>query len=61
MSDDKQQVADNTQKDPKDWKTGGLNATGAQISYLETIAAEAGEKIDTKNLTKDEAAKKIEE
>ena len=61
MSDDSQQNADNTQKDPSDWKTGDERATGAQISYIETMAQEAGEKVDTENLTKAQAAEKIEE
>jgi Protein of unknown function (DUF3072) len=47
-------------KDPDDWKTGDEPITGAQRSYLETLATEAGEEVDT-NLTKAEAAKKIEE
>lgn len=47
-------------KDPDDWKTGDEPITGAQRSYLETLAAEAGEQVDT-NLTKAKAAKKIEE
>ncbi len=57
----KTKVTDNTQKDPKDWKTGEERATGAQISYLTTMAQEAGVKIDTKGLTKAAAAEKIEE
>jgi hypothetical protein len=51
----------NTQKDPKDWKTGDERATGAQKSYIETMATEAEIDVDTKNLTKAEAAEKIEE
>jgi hypothetical protein len=47
-------------KDPDDWKTGDEPITGAQRSYLETLASEAGEPVDT-NLTKAEAAKKIDE
>lgn len=34
--------------------------TGAQRSYLQTLAAEAGEEVDL-NLTKAEASKRIEE
>ena len=59
MSDD--QKPGNTQKDPDEWKTGDERATGAQISYIETMATEVGEKIDTSTLTKADAAKVIEE
>jgi Protein of unknown function (DUF3072) len=47
-------------KDPEDWKTGDEEMTGAQRSYLQTLADEAGEEVDL-NLTKAEASKRIEE
>ena len=47
-------------KDPDEWKTGDEEITGAQRSYLRTLADEAGEEVDL-NLTKAEASKKIEE
>jgi hypothetical protein len=50
----------NTIKDPDDWKTGDEEMTGAQRSYLQTLADEAGEDVDL-NLTKAEASKKIDE
>lgn len=50
----------NTVKNPDDWTTGGEPITGAQQSYLSTLASEAGEELDS-NLTKAEASKKIEE
>lgn len=50
----------NTVKDPEDWTTGDEPMTGAQRSYLHTLAAEAGEEIDD-NMTKAEASKKIDE
>ena len=53
-------VGDNTIKDPDNWTTGGEPMTGAQSSYLNTLASEAGESIDAE-LTKAEASKKIEE
>jgi len=57
-------VADNENsnmiKDPDDWKTGDEEITGAQRSYLQTLADEAGEEVDL-NLTKAEASKKIDE
>lgn len=50
----------NTVKDPDNWKTGDEPMTGAQHSYLHTLADEAGVEADDE-LTKAEAAKKIEE
>ena len=50
----------NAIKDPDDWTTGDEPMTGAQRSYLQTLAGEAGEEID-ENMTKAEASKKIEE
>jgi hypothetical protein len=50
----------NTVKDPDEWTTGDEPMTGAQRSYLHTLAGEAGEEID-ENMTKAEASKKIEE
>ena len=50
----------NTIKDPNDWTTGDEPMTGAQRSYLHTLAGEAKEEID-ENMTKAEASKKIEE
>jgi Protein of unknown function (DUF3072) len=52
--------ASNTIKDPDEWKTGDEEMTGAQRSYLQTLADEAGEEFDP-NLTKAEASKRIEE
>lgn len=51
---------DNTVKDPADWKTGEEPMTGAQTSYLNTLASEAGEEVE-ENLTKAEASEKIDE
>jgi hypothetical protein len=50
----------NTVKNPEEWKTGDEPMTGAQRSYLETLASEAGEELD-ENLTKAEASKRIDE
>ena len=47
-------------KDPDEWKTGDEEMTGAQRSYLQTLADEAGEEVDL-TLTKAEASKRIEE
>lgn len=50
----------NTIKNPDDWKTGEEPMTGAQNSYLHTLAAEAHEEI-AEDLTKAKASKKIDE
>jgi hypothetical protein len=54
------ETPNNTQKDPDQWVTGDESMTGAQASYLKTLAQEAGEEVD-ENLTKAEASKKIDE
>ena len=49
-------------RDPEHWKTGDEPMTAAQRSYLETLMTEAGEQVDDDaNLTKAEAAIRIEE
>ena len=50
----------NTIKDPDNWVTGDEPLTGAQRSYLHTLAEEAGEQVDD-DLTKAEASKLIDE
>ena len=50
----------NVQKDPDQWVTGDEPMTGAQASYLETLATESGEEVPD-DLTKAEASKKIDE
>lgn len=50
----------NAIKDPDNWVTGDEEMTGAQRSYLQTLAEEAGEEVDL-SLTKAEASKRIEE
>ena len=52
-------MADNTVRDPDDWKTGDEPMTGPQESYLNTLASEAGEQVDD-DLTKAEASKQID-
>lgn len=58
--DRNQPTGGNTQKDPDEWVTGDETMTGAQASYLKTLADEAGEPVDD-SLTKAEASKKIDE
>ena len=48
------------EKDPSDWVTGDEPATGAQKSYLETLARQSDEDVPDE-LTKAEASKKIDE
>ncbi|MBU2666602.1 DUF3072 domain-containing protein [Actinoplanes bogorensis] len=50
----------NAEKDPADWTTGDEPATGAQESYLHTLAGEAHEDVPD-GLTKAEASLKIDE
>jgi len=50
----------NTVKDPDDWTTGDEPMTGAQQSYLHTLATEAGETVPD-DLSKAEASKRIDE
>lgn len=50
----------NTIKDPDEWTTGEEPMTGAQESYLHTLATEAGEEVEA-DLTKAEASKRIDE
>jgi hypothetical protein len=50
----------NAIKDPDEWKTGEEPMTGAQESYLHTLATEAGEEVEP-DLTKAEASKRIDE
>jgi hypothetical protein len=52
------------EKDPSDWVTGDEPATGAQRSYLETLARRAGEDPSEEvpaDLTKADASRKIDE
>lgn len=50
----------NPEKDPGQWTTGDEPMTGAQASYLQTLAQEAGEEVDL-SMTKAQASRKIEE
>lgn len=50
------------EKDPSDWVTGNEPATGAQKSYLETLARQSGEDVEVpEDLTKADASVKIDE
>ena len=47
------------EKDPEDWVTGDEPMTGAQRSYLDTLARQAGETLPA-DLTKAQASEHIE-
>ena len=51
--------ASSTEKDPQEWVTGDEPMTGAQRSYLDTLAREAGEELPA-DLTKAEASEHID-
>ena len=58
---DQNDTSTNAQKDPDNWVTGDEEMTGAQRSYLHTLAQQAGEDPERYNgLTKAEASEKIE-
>ena len=64
MSDDSTEMLggpekSTTEKDPSDWVTGDEPATGAQKSYIDTLARQAGEQIPA-DITKAEASETIE-
>jgi hypothetical protein len=61
MARDTDQANGNTGaiKDPDEWVTGDEPMTGAQKSYLQTLAREAGETVD-EDLSKAEASKRID-
>ena len=48
------------EKDPDEWVTGDEPMTGAQASYLETLARQAGEDPTIGDLTKAEASERID-
>jgi hypothetical protein len=47
-------------KDPAEWVTGDEPLTGAQESYLQTLAREAGEQVEPE-LSKAEASERIDQ
>ncbi|UQU67084.1 DUF3072 domain-containing protein [Couchioplanes caeruleus] len=60
MAASEQDTGSNTIKDPADWTTGDEPATGAQKSYLNTLASEAHEDVP-EELTKAEASERIDD
>jgi hypothetical protein len=55
-----QQGDPTAEKDPSEWVTGDEPATGAQKSYLGTLARQAGEDVP-EDLTKADASRRIDE
>jgi hypothetical protein len=63
MSDTQPTTSDptaNAEKDPDQWVTGDEPMTGAQASYLATLAQDTGREVP-ETLTKAEASKLIDE
>ena len=60
-ADPKQHPTGNAIKDAETWVTGDEPMTGAQASYLETLARQAGEDPITGDLTKAQASEPIDE
>ena len=60
MSDTDSSSPQNPEKDPEDWVTGEEPATGPQLSYLSTLAQQAGESVPD-GITKADASKLIDE
>ena len=60
MANQQELRGSNLEKDPAEWKTGAEPMTGAQASYLKTLADQANEEFD-ENLTKAEASRRIDE
>ena len=60
MSESTSNADRSAEKDPADWVTGGEPATGAQKSYLGTLAREAGEEVP-EDISKAEASQKIDQ
>lgn len=60
--EDQNDTSTNAQKDPDNWTTGDEEMTGAQRSYLHTLAQQAGQNPeDYDGLSKADASKKIDE
>ena len=61
MSDDRRpEDRPGLEKDPEDWVTGAEPMTGAQASYLETLARQTGTEVPSE-LSKADASKLIDE
>lgn len=62
MTNSKADTMSNQQKDPKDWVSGDDPMTGAQQSYLKTLAEQAHEpEAASDDLTKADASQRIDD
>jgi hypothetical protein len=61
MTGNRTTVDPSAAKDPDDWTTGDEPMTGAQKSYLQTLAQEAGEQAPPDDMSKADASKRIDE
>ncbi|MFL6374964.1 MAG: DUF3072 domain-containing protein [Pyrinomonadaceae bacterium] len=57
---DQQNNGQDAIKDPKEWKSGDDPATPSQLSYVETLATQAGEEPPEEDLTKAQASVQID-
>ena len=57
---DNNSVTSQAAKDPSDWVTGDEPATGAQMSYLQTLATDSGAEVP-EDVTKADASRLIDE
>ncbi|HTH50602.1 MAG TPA: DUF3072 domain-containing protein [Pyrinomonadaceae bacterium] len=60
MADQQNNLDEGAIKDPKEWKSGDDPATPSQLSYLNTLATQAGEELENGDLTKAEASVEID-
>ena len=54
------QAQNSAEKDPSDWVTGDEPATGAQLSYLQTLATDSGAEVP-EDISKADASQLIDE
>jgi len=57
---DKNSVTSQAAKDPSDWVTGDEPATGAQLSYLQTLATDSGAEVP-EDISKADASRLIDD
>ena len=60
MTDQENNTQGGAIKDPRDWKSGEDPATPSQLSYLNTLATQAGEELEDGDMTKAEASVEID-
>lgn len=60
MTEQQNNIQEGAIKNPKEWKSGDDPATPSQVSYLNTLATQAGEDPPEDDLTKAEASVEID-